>query len=330
MARVFVTGGAGYIGSHVAAALGEAGHHVLVYDDLSTGNRRVVLHGTLVEGSLHDAALLRETIAAFRPDVAMHFAGSILVEESMREPLRYYRNNTLGTLALMGALMALRAPVRIVFSSTATLYGNVAVEDAPIPETAPLVPINPYGYSKLVSERALEALGAIRPDFRYLALRYFNVAGADGRGRIGQAYPEATHLITLGLRAALGLRDGLDLFGTDYPTPDGTCVRDYIHVDDLASAHLAAMAHLMDGGQSIALNCGYGHGHSVREVIGAIREVTGVDFPVREVGRRPGDPPVLVACTSEIRRVLGWAPRYDDLDYIIKTAWDWERRLAAS
>jgi UDP-glucose 4-epimerase len=322
--RILVTGGAGYIGSHVVKALGEAGYEVLTYDNLSTGHRQAVLYGDLVVGDLADRALLKRTLEEFTPDAVMHFAASIEVGESMRAPLKYYRNNTVNALGLLEVLQEL-AVGRFIFSSTAAVYGEPEV--IPVREDTPQQPINPYGASKMMSERLLADLAQADPGFRYVALRYFNVAGADARSRIGQAYSNATHLITRALKTAKGEYDKLQVFGTDYPTPDGTCIRDYIHVDDLAAAHLVALRHLLDGGASEVFNCGYGHGYSVREVIEVAKRVTGVDFPVEEAPRREGDPPALVADSGRIRRSLGWQPAHDDLEFIIRTAWEWEKEL---
>ncbi|NTU42508.1 MAG: UDP-glucose 4-epimerase GalE [Nitrospirales bacterium] len=321
--RVLVTGGAGYIGSHVVKALGEAGHEVCVFDNLSTGHKEAVLYGELVEGDLSDTAALNSVIQGFGPDAVMHFAAFIQVEESVREPLKYYRNNTVNTINLLEALVE-NGVRRFIFSSTAAVYG--IPEKMPVDETFPLVPINPYGSSKVAVEgilRDLSQAGAME----YISLRYFNVAGADGSGRIGQKYKEATHLITRALKTAKGEFSKLSIFGTDYPTPDGTCIRDYIHVDDLAAAHLLALQHLMKSGRSDIFNCGYGRGFSVREVVDMARRVTGLELRAEEVGRRAGDPPVLVADSRKIKDMLGWTPRYDDLEYIIRTAWEWERKV---
>lgn len=323
--RIFVTGGAGYIGSHVVKALGEAGYEVLVYDNLSTGNRWAVLYGNLVVGDLADGALLKKTLADFRPDAVMHFAASIEVNESVLLPLKYYRNNTLNALGLLEAVRELGIR-HYIFSSTAAVYG--VPENTSVTELTPLLPINPYGASKMMSERFLSDLSASTNDFDYVALRYFNVAGADSQSRIGQAYKNPTHLITRALKTAKGEFEKLQIFGTDYPTPDGTCLRDYIHVDDLAAAHLVALKHLLDGGESRIFNCGYGHGYSVREVIEVAKRVTGVDFLVEEAPRREGDPPALVADSSLIRSQLSWQPRFDDLEFIIDTAWKWEGVLS--
>ena len=320
--RIFVTGGAGYIGSHVVKALGKEGHELLVYDNLSTGHEWAVLSGRLLRGDLADRTAIREALRDFRPEAVMHFAASIQVEESVREPLAYYRNNVVNTLNLLEAMRE-TGTARFLYSSTAAVYG--IPETIPVDERAPLRPINPYGSSKVMVEQVLADL-AIASDFRYCALRYFNVAGADPEGRIGQVYRDATHLITRALKTAKGESPKLSIYGTDYPTSDGTCVRDYIHVDDLASAHLSALDRLMRTGETEIMNCGYGHGYSVREVVDIARKVTGVDFSVVETGRRAGDPPALVADSRRIRELTGWKPLHDDLEFIIQTAWKWEKK----
>ncbi len=323
--KLLVTGGAGYIGSHVTRQLGEAGHEVVVFDNLSTGHAHAVIGAELVVGDLADTTLLNALFERYRFDAVLHFAASIVVPESVAEPLKYYANNTRNMLNLLECVA--RFDTRhFVFSSTAAVYGMPDAEQ--VSEPASLAPINPYGASKAMSERMLADLARARPLLNYVALRYFNVAGADPAGRIGQETPEATHLIKVACQAALGLREAVDIFGTDYPTPDGTCIRDYIHVEDLARAHLDALKYLAEGGESAVLNCGYGHGASVREVLAMARTVTGVDFPLRETARRAGDPARLVAANERIRDMLGWCPRYDDLATIIAHAWAWEQRLA--
>lgn len=321
--KIFITGGAGYIGSHVVKTLGKAGHELLIYDNLSTGHEWAVLSGRLVKGDLADAPLLSDILSAFKPEAVMHFAASIQVEESVREPLMYYRNNVVNTVNLFEAMVR-HGIGNFIYSSTAAVYG--IPEKIPVDETAPLNPINPYGTSKVMVERILQDMSRAH-DFRYIALRYFNVAGADPEGRIGQAYQESTHLITRALKTAKGEFPKLLIYGADYPTPDGTCIRDYIHVDDLADAHIRALEHLMDGKGPDVMNCGYSHGFSVREVIQVARRITGIDFPAEETDRRPGDPPALTADSTRLRTLTGWVPRHDDLEFIIRTAWNWERKL---
>lgn len=322
MARVFVTGGAGYIGSHVVKLLGRKGHEILVYDDLSSGSREAVLCGELVVGDILDYGTLKRAMEEFKPDAVMHFAAKIVVPESVRKPLMYYENNTGGAINLLKAMRACGVS-KFIFSSTAAVYGEP--EKMPIAEDYPLDPVNPYGRSKAAVESLLRDLSAAE-DFKYVSLRYFNVAGADPEGQIGETKPDATHLITMCVRTACGKRDKLYIYGTDYPTPDGTCIRDYIHVMDLAEAHILALDYLMAGGESEVFNCGYGRGYSVKEVVDQAKKVTGVDFPVEYAPRRPGDPPELVADSKKIREKLGWEPKYDDLGFIIKTAWEWEKK----
>ncbi len=324
--RVIVTGGAGYIGSHVVLALGEAGYDVLTYDNLSTGNRDAVLSGELVEGDLADKELLIKTLREFKPDAVMHFAASIEVGESVSDPLKYYRNNSVNALNLLEALRTTGVD-QMIFSSTAAVYGNPT--QLPVSEDASLQPINPYGTSKMMTEHFLADLTQAEADFRYVALRYFNVAGADPETRLGQDYANPTHLITRALKTALGIFPKLQVFGTDYPTEDGTCIRDYIHVADLAQAHLGALRYLSTGQPSAVFNCGYGHGFSVTDVVAMARKVTGIDFLVEETGRREGDPAELIAGCDKIRKTLGWQPCFDDLEIILRTAWDWEEKLEA-
>ena len=320
--KILITGGAGYIGSHMVAALGEMGYEVLVYDNLSTGFRDSLLYGKLVVGELSDKAWLEKTLREFKPDAVMHFAAFIQVGESVREPLKYYRNNSVNAINLLEIMMDLDIK-KFIFSSTAAVYGHP--KNVPITESDPLSPINPYGWSKVFVERVLEDL-SIAKGLRYVSLRYFNAAGADPLTRIGERHNPETHLIPLVLKTAKGERESVAIHGTDYPTPDGTCIRDYIHVMDLVDAHIRAIEYLFDGGSSDAFNCGYGHGYSVRQVLDVARKVTGIDFPVRESSRREGDPPSLVADSSKIKQKFNWKPQRDDLSSIVKTAWDWEKK----
>ena len=320
--KILVIGGAGYIGSHVVKALGEQGHAILTYDNLSTGNRRAILAGDLGVGDLADVPRLEQVVREFGPDTVMHFAASIVVSESVKQPLAYYLNNTANTFRLLDVLIKNNVN-RFIFSSTAAVYGMP--ETLPVTEDTPFNPINPYGTSKMMAELVLRDIATAYPDFRYAAIRYFNVAGADPEGRIGQSYRNPTHLITRALKTAMGEFERLEIYGTDYPTPDGTCIRDYIHVEDLASAHLLALEYLREGKTSDVFNCGYGHGYSVQEVIDMVKRVTGRAFPVVSALRRDGDPTELVADNSKIQRTLGWEPRCDDLEYIVRTAWNWEK-----
>ena len=322
--RVLVTGGAGYIGSHILRHLVEAGHAPVAFDNLYAGHRWAVLDTPLVVGDLGDRAQLDALLDQQRFDAVIHCAAHIWVGESVRQPAKYYLNNTGNALGLFEAC-ARRGIRSLVFSSTAAVYGEPA---APvIVEDTPLAPINPYGASKMMAERALADIAAASGQ-HYAILRYFNVAGADARARIGEATPDNSHLIKVACETAIGLRQRMVINGTDYPTPDGTCVRDYLHVDDLARAHVQALEHLAAGGAPLVANCGYTDGFSVRQVLDTVRRITGVDFPVDEAARRPGDPPVLVADSRRIRERLGWQPRHADLDYVVATAWRWEQRYA--
>jgi UDP-glucose 4-epimerase len=321
---ILVTGGAGYIGSHVVRQLGEAGEKTVVLDDLSTGFRQAVLYGDLVVGNTGDPACLAKIFAAYDIDTVMHFAAHTVVPESVANPLKYYRNNTCASRTLLEHSLA--AGVKhFVFSSTAAVYGVPPGGEAA--EDTPAAPINAYGTSKLMTEWMLRDVAAVNP-LRYVTLRYFNVAGSDPEGRIGQATPNATLLTKVACEAAVGKRPYVSIFGTDYPTADGTGVRDYIHVEDLADAHLKALAYLRDGGESTTLNCGYGRGYSVRELLAMVERVAGHCIAKREEPRRAGDPPILVARATRIRATLGWQPRHDDLEKIVRTSLAWERKLA--
>ncbi len=321
---VLVTGGAGYIGSHMVLALLDANEEVVVLDNLSTGfDWALPPEAKLVVGDMGDQELALATIREHRVEAIAHFAAKIVVPDSVADPLGYYLNNTVKSRALIESAVA-GGVKQFIFSSTAAVYGEPTV--VPVPEDLPLKPINPYGRSKLMTEWMLQD-AAKAHDLRYVALRYFNVAGADPRGRSGQSTPNATHLIKVAAQTALGDRPYIEVFGTDYPTPDGSCLRDYIQVSDLVDAHLVALNHLRRGGGSLTLNCGYGRGYSVLEVIDVVRKVSGVDFEVRVSPRRPGDPAQIVAKADRIREELGWRPRHDDLDGIVHQALSWERAL---
>jgi len=324
---ILVTGGAGYIGSHLVRDLGEKGYRPIVLDNLSSGKPEAVLYGELVRGDVADTEMVGSLLRRHAIRSVMHFAAFIQVGESVALPLKYYENNSFNCLRLVKACLE-NGVENFIFSSTAAVYGMPG--RVPVDEKAPLLPVNPYGGSKLVSEMLLRDAAAANPGFRYVALRYFNAAGADRQARIGQDYRQPTHLLTRALKTALGQFSRLEVFGTDYPTPDGTAIRDYIHVDDLASTHLLALDFLKSGGESRAFNCGYGIGHSVFDVVAAAKRVTGIDFPVVHADRRPGDPPALVAESGMIRRELGWAPKVPQLDEIVASAWAWEKKLAAA
>jgi UDP-glucose 4-epimerase len=322
---VLVTGGAGYIGSHMVLELLDAGEKVVVVDNLSTGFASVVPRGAeLVVGDFGDSGLIRRLLDQHKVDAVIHFAALIVVPESVAKPLQYYRNNTVNAHALVSTLVEAGVP-NLIFSSTAAVYGTPAV--SPVDEDAPLKPESPYGRSKMMVEMMLADAAAAHPGLHYAALRYFNVAGADPKGRAGQSTKGATHLIKVAAEAALGKRPSITVYGTDYPTPDGTCIRDYIHVTDVCSAHTAALRHLRQGGNNAVLNCGYGRGLSVLEVIVAVKRVSGRDFPVLFGPRRPGDPASIVASPARIRALLGWQPHHDSLDEIVASALDWEARL---
>jgi len=321
---VLVTGGAGYIGSHMVHELADAGERVVVLDNLSTGFDWAVAKAVpLVVGETGDQALVARLIREHGVDAIIHFAASIVVPDSVRDPLGYYRNNTMNSRALIEC--AVKGGVRhFIFSSTAAVYGNPT--EIPVKEDSATLPISPYGWSKLMTEVMLRDAGSAH-GLQHVILRYFNVAGADPQGRTGQSTKAATHLIKVAVETVLGLRPKLDVFGDDYPTPDGTCIRDYIHVSDLVRAHADALRYLRSGSPSLTLNCGYGHGFSVLDVIDAVKRVSGVDFKVDVAPRRLGDPAQIVAHSERIRSELGWRPRYDDLPIIVRDALSWEREL---
>ncbi|MDT8383080.1 MAG: UDP-glucose 4-epimerase GalE [Gammaproteobacteria bacterium] len=320
---ILVTGGAGYIGSHVVRQLGEAGETVVVLDNLSTGFKESVLYGELIIGDTGDEALVSRLLEEHSIGSVMHFAAHTIVPESVSNPLKYYGNNTCNSRTLL-ACCADAGVEHVIFSSTAAVYGIPEVEQ--VTEDTPTRPINAYGGSKLMTEQMLKDL-SFATDLRHVALRYFNVAGSDPLGRIGQSTKNATLLIKVACEAALGKRDKISIFGTDYPTPDGTGIRDYIHVEDLASAHLAALAYLRKGGDSTTLNCGYGHGYSVREVLDAVARVHGAPLNIVEEPRRAGDPPQLIARVDRIHEKFDWEVKCDDLDFIVKTSLEWEKKL---
>ena len=321
---ILVTGGAGYIGSHMVHELIDAGEQVVVLDNLSTGFRFLVPGAVpFVTGNTGDRAVVAKTIAQHGVDTIIHFAASVVVSDSVKDPLSYYRNNTMNTCNLLD--VAVETGVKqVIFSSTAAVYGNA--EATPVREDAVTAPISPYGTSKLMSEIMLHDASKAY-GLRFVVLRYFNVAGADPKLRTGQSTPLATHLIKIACETALGKRPKISVFGTDYATPDGTCIRDYVHVSDLARAHSAALAYLRRGGESATFNCGYGRGCSVFEVLDAVRRVSGKDFQAEIVGRRAGDPPALVANVDRIRAALDWRPQFQDLDTIVAHAFAWEKRL---
>ncbi len=322
--NVLVTGGAGYIGGHMVLALLDAGQRPVVFDNLSTGFRWSVPDGVpLVVGDVGDHELVLQTLKTHRIDAIVHFAAKLVVPESVADPLGYYLNNTVKSRALLAAAVAAGVGT-FVFSSTAAVYGNVSSQ--PIGEDAPLAPLSPYGSSKQLTEVMLRDVAAAHP-MRYAVLRYFNVAGADPAMRHGQSTASATHLIKVAVQTALGMRSHMEVYGSDYPTRDGTCIRDYIHVSDLVAAHMQALDHLSEGGESLVVNCGYGHGYSVSEVIDTVRKVSGRPIEARIAPRRAGDPAAIVADSSRIRSRLGWEPQYDDLSRIVEHTLRWETML---
>jgi len=321
MTKVLITGGAGYIGSHVVKALGEENYDIIVYDNFSTGHEDSLLYGELVRGDILDITMLASALEKYRPDAVMHFAAHISVPESVANPVKYYENNVNGSINLIKTLMKYNIK-NMIFSSSAAVYGNP--KEVPVKEDSLIDPINPYGTSKAIIENVLDDV-SLSSDFNYVSLRYFNAAGADSEGQLGEKKKEASHLITTCVRTALGSMPYMNIFGTDYKTRDGTCIRDYIHVEDLANAHILALEYILNGGTSQKFNCGCSRGYSVLEIVNATKKITGVDFPVKYAGRRLGDPPILVSDSSKIRGILGWEPKYGNIEYIIKTAWDWEK-----
>jgi UDP-glucose 4-epimerase len=322
---ILITGGAGYIGSHMAYCLADVGQEAVVLDNLATGFDWAVPKGTpLVVGDCGDQNLVLSLITDHNVEAIIHFAASTIVPESVAVPLNYYRNNTDNSRALIEC--AIKGGVRhFIFSSTAAVYGNPT--NVPIAEDSPTLPLSPYGWSKLMAELMLRDAGTAH-GLNYLILRYFNVAGADPQLRTGQSTGQATHLVKVAVQAALGLRSKIEIFGTNYPTPDGTCVRDYVHVSDLVNAHASALGYLRRGGNSMILNCGYGRGFSVLEVIDAVKRTTGAAFTTERRARRPGDPTQIIAAADQIKAVLGWRPQFEDLSTIVRHAFDWERNLA--
>lgn len=318
-----VTGGAGYIGSHVVCQLGEAGEDIVVLDNLSTGFKDSVLYGQLIVGDTGDSQLVSQLLKEYEVDTVLHFAAHTVVPESVENPLKYYWNNTCSSRNLLACCQQ-HGVKHFIFSSTAAVYGML--KDGKATEETPTAPINPYGTSKLMTEWMLRDL-AKASDLTYVALRYFNVAGSDPKGRIGQRTPKATLLIKVACEAAVGVRSHVSIYGTDYPTPDGTGIRDYIHVEDLADAHLKALEYLRRNASSTTLNCGYGHGFSVREVLDTLQRINQAALEIREEPRRAGDPSSLIANVERIHTMLNWTPKYDDLDAIVTTALNWERKL---
>lgn len=320
--KILITGGAGYIGSHVIKKLGEAGFNLVTYDNLSTGFQEAVTYGELIVGDLGDIETLDSLMSLHHFDAIIHLAGSVLVPESVKNPQKYYQNNTVNSFNLI-KLCSKHNINNFIFSSTAAVYGSLPSGYASEENTT--IPVNPYGHSKLMTEQMLSDSSSANKEFNYVALRYFNVSGADPEGKIGQASLGATHLIKVNCEAAAGKREKVSIFGTDFETPDGTGIRDYIHVTDLADAHVKALQYLLDGGSSDIFNCGYGHGFSVKEIINAVKKFTGTDYTVMETIRRDGDPAILISKVDKIKDKLNWKPKSDDLNFIIKTAFEWEK-----
>lgn len=325
--NILVTGGAGYIGSHVVKQLGEqTDHKITVLDNLVTGFKESILYGDFIEADLSDFDQIEEIFKAGNYDAVIHFAASLVVPESVSDPLKYYLNNTANTANVIKQCIKYKVN-KFIFSSTAAVYGEPTMDKIPVTEESETAPINPYGNSKLMSEAVLKDASFAYEDFNYVALRYFNVAGASVDGSIGQSTKNATLLIKVAAETALGKREKMYIFGEDYPTEDGTCIRDYIHVEDLASAHIKALEYLQETKESGVFNCGYGHGFSVKEVLETMKRVSGVDFPVEMKERRAGDPAMLISDNSKIRNIMHWEPKYDDLELICKTGLAWEKKI---
>ncbi len=325
--NILINGGAGYIGSHVLKQLGEEGkHNLTVIDNLVTGFEDAITYGEFINADLSDYDTIDKIFEEKKFDAVIHFAASLVVPESVSDPLKYYMNNTANTANIIRLCIKYNVN-KFIFSSTAATYGEPDADQIPVKETTPTAPINPYGSSKLMSETVLKDTAFAFKDFNYIALRYFNVAGASIDGKIGQSTLNATHLIKVAAETALGKRDKMFVFGDDYNTPDGTCIRDYIHVEDLASAHLKALEYLDEHNQSNIFNCGYGHGFSVKEVLDTMRKVSDVNFVADMHDRRAGDPAILISDNSKIRSIMKWEPKYDDLELICKTALEWERKI---